>query len=77
MNIPTHYDLYGNVLKGWRWNFDRCIDWSVYSNGNLEDGDFDLVREHLRRKYKIYFYENRYHDLEFFNRKLKEEKLNK
>ena len=70
---PTHEDLWGKVLKGWRWDFDNGIDWSVFAQ-NLDEGDGDRVREHLERKYKIPFYSNGFHDVQFFVKKLEEER---
>ena len=73
---PTHEDLWGKVLKGWRWDYDRGLDWSVFAD-NLDDGDGDLVRDHLTRKYKIPFYSNGYHDVQFFVKQLEKERAEK
>lgn len=73
---PTHEDQFGKVLKGWRWDFDRGLDWSVFAK-NLDEGDGDRVKDFLTRKYKIPFYANGFHDVQFFVEKLEEERKNK
>jgi hypothetical protein len=42
----THYDIFGMVLKGWRWDFDRGLDATI-GDKNLDREDFERVREHL------------------------------
>jgi hypothetical protein len=71
----THEDLFGKVLKGWRWDYDRGLEFSIYASG-LSDEDFELIRNHLEKKYKIPFYENGYHDVDFFCKKMDEEEKN-
>lgn len=68
----SHNDLYGKVLKGWVWSFRRNIEFSIYARG-LTLEDYDLVRRHLSKKYKIQFYDNGHYDVNFFDKKLKEE----
>jgi len=72
--IKTHYDIFGMVLKGWRWDFDRGLDATI-GDKNLDREDFEKVREHLSDYYDIPFYENGFHDVQFFCKKMTEEEL--
>lgn len=71
-DIKTHYDLFGMVLKPWRWDYDRGLDFSVHAK-NLSPEDGDLIREHLKEYYDIPFYANGFHDVDFFCKKMDEE----
>jgi len=68
----THYDVFGMKLKGWRWDYDRCLDFSVFQK-TWDEGDGDLIRAHLESEYGIPFYSNGHHDVEFFCNKMDEE----
>lgn len=69
--IKTHYDIFGMVLKGWRWDFNKGCEATL--GDRLEHEDWIKVREHLTEKYDIPFYENGYHDVQFFCKKMDEE----
>jgi hypothetical protein len=71
-SIKTHNELFGKVLKGFRWDYDNCLNWSNYS-GVTTSEDRDLIRNHLTSKYKIPFYENGYHDVKYFCKMMNEE----
>lgn len=71
-SIKTHYDIFGVVLKGWRWDYDRGLDATI-GDKNLDSEDYDRIREHLTYKYDIPFYENGFHDVQFFCQKMDEE----
>ena len=70
--IKTHYDIFGMVLKGWRWDFDRGLDATI-GDKNLDREDYDRIREHLTEYYDIPFYANGFHDVNFFCTKMDEE----
>ena len=72
IGTKTHYDLFGMVLKGWRWNYDRGLDATI-GDKNLDREDYDRIREHLTDRYDIPFYSNGYHDVQFFCKKMDEE----
>ena len=73
-NYKTHEELFGKKLKRWRWDYDKCFSYDFY--GDLTKYDYDLIREHLTNKYRIPFYENGYHDVEFFTKMINSEKEN-
>ena len=70
--LPTHGDLFGPCLKGWRWDFDNGLKFSILS-GRLDEEDANRVREHLTNRYNIPFYENGFHDVQFFCKMMDEE----
>ena len=70
--IKTHHDVFGMVLKGWRWDYDRGLNATI-GDKNLDREDYDLIREHLTNKYDIPFYSNGFHDVSFFCKKMDEE----
>lgn len=74
VSMPTHDELFGKVLKGWRWSFNNCLDFSLFAQ-NVDAEDCDRVRQHLTKKYKIPFRPNGYHDINYFIKKMKEEEL--
>jgi len=74
LDQKTHEDLFPLIhQKRWRWSFSDCINSSIYAD-TFEDGDFDKIRNHLRREYGIRFWENGYHDLDYFCSKLSKNK---
>jgi hypothetical protein len=70
--IKTHYDVFGMVLKGWRWDYDRGLDATI-GDKNLDPEDWERIREHLAYEYDIPFYENGYHNVQLFCEKMDEE----
>ena len=65
-DAPTHEDIYPLIHeKRWRWDFDKGVSKSVYGD-TFDVGDFDLIRYHLKREYGIKFYENGFHDIQYF-----------
>ena len=70
--IKTHCDVFGMVLKGWRWDFDKGLDATI-GDKNLDVEDFDRIREHLKEMYDMPFYENGFHDVMFMCQKMDEE----
>ena len=69
-DAPTHEEIFPLVHdKRWRWDFSNGISFSVYGD-RFEEGDGDIIRNHLRREYGIRFYENGYHDIQYFISKL-------
>lgn len=73
VSIKTHYDVFGMVLKGWRWDFDKGLEATL--GDRLEREDWERVREHLSYEYDIPFYSNGFHDVQFFCDKMNEEEL--
>lgn len=71
----THEDMFGPCLKGWRWDFTNGIEFSILC-GRLDPEDAYLVRSHLTNRYDIPFYENGYHDVEFFCKMMDKEENN-
>ena len=71
-SMKTHEELFGMVLKGWRWDYDKGLDATI-GDGNLDRADRDKIREHLTETYDIPFWENGYHNVEFFCKKMDEE----
>ena len=61
----THLSLFGPCLKGWRWDYGRGIDFSVFSD-RVDGDDCDRVRQHLTDVYGIQWMENGYHDIYHF-----------
>jgi hypothetical protein len=72
--IKTHYDIFGMVLKGWRWDYDRGLDATI-GDKKLDREDWERVRDHLTEMYDIPFYSNGFHDVSFFCKKMDEEEL--
>ena len=65
-NMRLYEDAFPFITtKRWRWDFDKCVTTSIYAD-TFEDGDGDIIRNHLRREYGIRFYENGHHDIEYF-----------
>ncbi len=72
---PTHEEIFPLTRdKRWRWDFDKCISTSVYGD-TFEKGDGDIIRNHLRREYGIRFWENGYHDIDYFISRMSEAHL--
>ena len=66
----THGDIYPTIHeKRWVWDYDKGVTFSVYGD-TFEYGDGDIIRNHIRRTYGIRFWENGYHDIEYFMSKL-------
>jgi len=61
----THEDMFGPCLRGWRWDYDRGMDFSILCS-NIDFDDADSIRNHLTDRYRIPFYDNGYHDVQFF-----------
>ena len=72
-DIRTHYDLFGMILKAWRWDYNRGLEATL--GDRLERDDWERVREHLTEMYDIPFYSNGFHDVQFFCQKIDEESL--
>ena len=70
--IKTHYDIFGMVLKGWRWDFDKGLDATI-GDKNLDREDYERIREHLTDRYDIPFYSNGFHDVMLMCQKMDEE----
>jgi hypothetical protein len=70
--IKTHYDLFGMVLKGWRWDYDKGLDATI-GDKNLDREDWERIREHLSEMYDMPFYSNGFHDVMFMCQKMDEE----
>ncbi|MDD5649111.1 MAG: hypothetical protein PHF86_01650 [Candidatus Nanoarchaeia archaeon] len=68
----THEELFGKVLKGWRWDYDKGLNWSN-SAGITSGEDYELIVNHLTQNYRIPFYENGYHDVQYFCKMMDEE----
>lgn len=67
---PMHEDLFPLIHdKRWRWDYDKGINFSVYGD-TFETGDGDIIRNHLRREYGIRFWENGFHDIQYFMSKM-------
>lgn len=76
MNIPVHSDLFGvQCSRRWRWDYNDCIN---YTGGNMQqdwtDTDFDSIRNHLTKNYGIKFWDNGYHDIDYFMSKMSKKK---
>lgn len=72
-DAKNHEDYYPLIRdKRWRWDFDKCINLSVYRDC-FEVGDGDIIRNHLRREYGIRFYSNGFHDIEYLCSKMSDE----
>jgi hypothetical protein len=67
----THYELFGMILKAWRWDYSRGLDATL--GDRLESEDWQRVRDHITEEYDIPFYSNGFHDVEFFCKKMDEE----
>jgi len=72
-DIKTHEELFGMVLKGWRWDFDKCIEATL--GDRLDKEDWIKIREHLTEMYEIPFWSNGFHDIDFFIKKMDEEEI--
>ena len=70
--IKTHYDIFGMVLKGWRWDYDKGLDATI-GDKNLDREDYERIREHLTDRYDIPFYSNGFHDVMLMCQKMDEE----
>lgn len=57
----THTDIWGKVLKGWDWDYNNCLDSSIYRH-NFDKEDWEKVRKHLTKKYGVQWQPNGYHD---------------
>lgn len=70
-NIPTHSDLYpSNTFKRWRWSFSNELESFInISDFNIED--WDRVRNHIESRYGIKFWENGYHNIDYFIEQMK------
>lgn len=67
---PTHEEIFPLAKeRRWRWDFDKGITLSVYSD-NFTKEDCEIIRNHLRREYGIRFYENGFHDIPYFISKM-------
>ena len=64
-DIENHEDYYPLIQKRWRWSYQDGVDWSS-STVEITKDDRLRVREHLTRKYGIRFWDNGYHDLDYF-----------
>ncbi len=74
IDTKTHVDIFGMVLKGWRWDYDKGLNATI-GDKNLDREDYDRIREHLTEMYDMPFYSNGFHDVEFFCKKMDEEEL--
>ena len=59
--------------KRWRWNFDEGIH--KFYSGEWGNDDWSIIINHITKKFGIKFWENGYHDLDYFEEKLKKEEL--
>jgi len=64
----------GSSFKRWRWYAYKDIQISPFSS-TFDIEEIDKVRRHLTKKYRIKFTENGAPDLQFFKRKVEEEKI--
>lgn len=60
--IQTHVDYYPLIQKRWRWDYQNGITCTYL----IEKEDWELIRNHLRKKYNIPFWDNGYHDIDYF-----------
>jgi hypothetical protein len=60
--------------KKWRWDFDDGIH-KFCSESSWTEADWDSIRTHITKKFGIKFWENGYHDLDYFEEKLKKEEM--
>ena len=75
VSTKTHEELFGKVLKRWRWDYDRGLDWSDFAD--VQNGEeYDLILNHLTDRYNIPFYENGYHDVQYFCEMMDKEENN-
>lgn len=56
----------------WRWRFNDGIVKAAGSN-NLGEENWMSICDHIHKKYRIPFWENGYHDLDYFLEKLEKE----
>lgn len=71
-NIEHHADHFGvHVHKAWRWSYSQSITWFSDSN-RLSFEESDAVMRHLTKKYGIPFWENGWHDLDYFKKHLED-----
>lgn len=72
--ILAHGDYYPLVQKRWRWSYQNGL--TSVQHHMFDDDDWQFVRDHLTKKYGIPFWDNGYHDIDYFQ-KLKEKKPKK
>ena len=61
-----HGDIFpGNYFKLWRWSFDNSIERSPMSS-EFDIEDWDKIKRHITKKYRIRFWDNGYHDIDYF-----------
>lgn len=69
----SHESLFpSKIFKRWRWTYHNSLEKSVLSS-DFDIEDWDKVERHITKKYRIKFWDNGYHDLDYFNKKLKGE----
>ena len=68
----THGDLYPNQTHcRWRWSFDRGIE--TFRGDSYTSEELDKIQRHMNRKYRIKFWENGHHDIDYFIKQLERE----
>jgi len=71
--LKTHEELFPrNIMKRWRWSYSDGINQSSLSS-DLDVEDWDKIQRHITRKFRIPFWGNGYHDIDFFMSKMDEE----
>jgi len=51
-SAQSHKQLYGMVLKGWRWESTTGFAVAI-KYGSLDPEDVVLIKQHLKKRYKI------------------------
>jgi hypothetical protein len=74
--VVCHEEFWASGFVRWRWNYDDGI-WWIGSETRPNEEQCDAIRNHLTKKYGIKWWDNGYHDLDFFQKKLKEERKDK
>lgn len=70
---PFHSDLFpSNFFKRWRWSYDKGLTESVLSS-SFDVEDWDKVQRHVIKKYRIKFWDNGHHDINFFMEMMEKE----
>ena len=68
----THSDIWGKVQKGWDWDYNSGIDFSIYRH-QFDKEDWDKIRRHLTKKYGVQWNENGSHDCDYIDKMVEKE----
>ena len=71
--LKSHEELFhSNIMKRWRWSYSDGVSNSCLST-RLDVEEWDKVFRHITRKFRIPFWDNGYHDIDFFMARMDEE----